>query len=384
MRIRLLTSLIALSATLHTLAAQSSAAGPDFNALRTPASPAFVLLGVAPTTVERPNTPADLALSVLNRGASLTNFPKDVALEVSPYWLVKHPMLRWQDDNTRSPGTSVARTMTISLATAEVGTTARPVTGLAIGVRAAPFSGRLPATTVARLQALGDRLGIESSVLAKLRAERLGVLEKTRTQELQAATTDSARREVLNRFNTARAELTASVLQSPEYKAAVDSTEQMFRDLAVIREGFVLEVAGGAAFQAAAGVADSAKLARWGAWLTAGYEGKSLSFVFVSRYLASSFDSIVNAFDMGTRVTFARGRSAFSAEGSLRSFTQRNAPSNQYHVAAVVDFELHEGLWVTGTFGRDYASGSPGSLIAHIGLSVNINGQRINVPVGGL
>src|SRR5712691_2914509 len=152
------------------LKAQSGDAGPAFNSWRTPVSPAFVILGIAPTVVERPNTPADLAFSVLNRSAAFTSLPRDIALEISPYWLIKHPTLTWQADTVRGLGSSIARTMTISFATAELGTTARPVTGLALGFRAAPFSGQLSRESIAQLKALGDRLTIETSVLADLRA----------------------------------------------------------------------------------------------------------------------------------------------------------------------------------------------------------------------
>ncbi len=382
MRTSILTSLIGLGLAVVPLAAQSTdAGGPAFNGLRTPTSPAFVLLGIAPTEVERPNTPADLAFSVLNRSAAFTSLPKDVALEISPYWLVKHPTLTWEADSVRGLGSSIARTMTISFATAELGTTTRPVTGLALGLRAAPFSGRIPARTAARLRELGDRLGIESHVLADLRAERLKVLERIRTQELEAAGSDSAaRREALNRFTAARGELTRTVMQSPQYLAAVDSTEETFRDLVVNREGFVLEFAAGAALQAPGGSADSASLARWGAWITAGYEGKSLSFVVVNRFLASSVDSTFDALDLGMRLIYTSGRYAISAEGSFRSFTESGAPSNEYRVAALVDFELQKGLWVTGTFGRDYTAAAPGSLIAQIGLSMNVAGERVKIP----
>ena len=104
---------------------------------------------------------------------------------------------------------------------------------------------------------------------------------------------------------------------------------------------------------AGGGVADSAKLARWGAWITAGYEGKSLSFVVVNRFLASSVDSSFDALDLGMRLIYTTGRYALSAEGSFRSFTDRGAPANEYRFAALVDFELQKGLWVTGTFGRE-------------------------------
>ena len=61
-----------LCVTAH---AQENSGGdvPAYNTIRTPASPAFVLLGMEPSSVERPNTPADLALTVLNSTAALTS-----------------------------------------------------------------------------------------------------------------------------------------------------------------------------------------------------------------------------------------------------------------------------------------------------------------------
>ena len=356
-------------------------AGPAFNSWRTPVSPAFVILGIAPTVVERPNTPADLAFSVLNRSAAFTSLPRDIALEISPYWLIKHPTLTWQADTVRGLGSSIARTMTISFATAELGTTARPITGLALGFRAAPFSGRVSQTSITRLRELGDRLGDESKLLAGLVRDRRQALIAQMRQDLSHAQTKPDSTAITDRFNAANTRLTQQQMGSDEYKAAVDSTEERFRKFALIREGFVLEVAAGAALQAPGGVADSAKLARWGAWITAGYEGKTLSFVVVNRFLASSIDSAFDAIDLGMRFLYTSGRYALSAEGSFRSFTQRGAPANEYRVAALVDFELQKGLWVTGTFGRDYSAGVPGSLIAQIGFSMNVAGQRVAMPL---
>jgi hypothetical protein len=343
-------------------------------------SPAFVVLGVAPTVVERPNTPADLAFSVLNRSAAFTSLPRDIALEVSPYWLAKHPTLTWDADTARSLASSIARTMTISFATAELGSTDRPVTGVALGFRAAPFSGRPSRSAIDQLKALGDRLGIESAVLRKLRGPRLQLLEQVRDQEIAAASNDTERNEALARFTAARGSVTRDVMASEEYLAAIDSTEEMFRGLALTREGFVLEMAAGAALQAPGGAADSAKLAQFGAWITAGYVGPTLSFVFVNRFLASSVDSAFDAVDLGIRLLYTSGRYAISAEGSFRTFTESGAPPNEYRVAALVDFELQKGLWVTGTFGRDYTASAPGSLIAQVGLSINMAGERVKIP----
>ena len=372
---------VVLGAAAGPLAAQTPDAGPAFNGLRTPVSPAFVLLGIAPTVVERPNTPADLAFSVLNRSAAFTSLPRDIALELSPYWLVKHPTLTWTADTVRGLGTSLSRTMTLSFATAELGTSTRPVTGLSVGFRAAPFSGRLSHQSITRLHELEAQLGNLSSLVDSLTAVDVARLDSILIRERRAATSDAERQAAQNRHAAAVAELTRTVTESEAYTTAVADMKETFKDLALIREGFVLEVAGGAAMQAPGGAADSAKLARWGAWITAGYEGKSLSFVVVNRFLASSVDSSFDALDLGMRLIYTAGRYALSAEGSFRSFTDRGAPANEYRFAALVDFELQKGLWVTGTFGRDYSASAPGSLLAQVGVSMNVAGQRIKLPL---
>ena len=384
-------TLITVIATAIPLAAQDSATASDtaavplaaYNGLRTPVSPAFALLGVAPTMVERPNTPADLAFSVLNRSAAFTSLPRDLALEVSPYWLIKHPKLSWESDATRGVGTSLARTMTVSFGTAELGTSTRSVLGLALGVRAAPFSGRLSANVVNRLKRLEERLSDENAVLRGLTRNVETQLEKVLDAELKAATTQAQKDAANARFSAGVEAATVQAMQSEAYRAAKDSTDELFGDLALTREGFVLEMAGGAVMQAPGGAADSAKLARYGAWVTAGYTGSTLSFVLVNRFLASTVDSAFDAVDVGMRLLYTSGRYAISAEGSLRTFTETGAPPNEYRVAALVDFELQEGLWMSGTFGRDYRAGDTGSLIAQIGFSINLAGERVKIPIPG-
>src|SRR5215831_1880299 len=53
-----------------------------------PDVPAFTILGVSPTQIERPTNPTALAVSLLSSTSSDTNFiPNNYALQVAPYWL---------------------------------------------------------------------------------------------------------------------------------------------------------------------------------------------------------------------------------------------------------------------------------------------------------
>jgi hypothetical protein len=368
------------------LPAQAGDSLPAFNSVRTPVSPAFVLLGIAPTSVERPNTPADLALSILNRAATLTGLPRDVALEVSPYWLVKHPTLTWEEDSTRGIATSLLRTMTISVATADLGTETRPVGGLAVGLRAALASGRLSQETITQLRRLGSMLTQESVLLSELKEAKRQELDDALTTRLRGARSKADTVRLVSQRDTAMGDFLKHLLDSdgdidPErYRAAVDSTDALFGDLALNRTGFVLEVAGGLVWAAPGDVVDSARVGRWGAWVTAGYQSPSWSFVAVNRFLTAVTDTASDVLDVGIRLIHTERRWAVSGEAVFRAFSGAGGPPNQHRIAGIFDYNIGENLWVTATIGRDFDPAASGSLLAQLGISFGLSGERVQTP----
>ena len=145
---------------------------PSFNSLRTPTSPAFTVLGVEPNSVERPNTPSSLAFSILNLTSDYKSLAKDFALEVSPYWLMGAPTLTWREDATRSLFESIARTFTISAATAEVGGSLFPTTGLSAGIRMSLVSGTLSSEGRKNLETMEMTLTNEAKIFASFQNKR--------------------------------------------------------------------------------------------------------------------------------------------------------------------------------------------------------------------
>lgn len=365
------------------LPAQAGDSLPAFNSVRTPVSPAFVLLGIAATSVERPNTPADLAVSILNRTAALTGLPRDVALEISPYWLVRHPTLKWGDDTTRNPLTSLARTATISIATAELGSDISPVTGLAVAFRGAIASGRLSRETIDRLKQVESSLAGESETIERLigsaRAAADSLMRSERAAARERGDTAAARAAVA-RFNATKEMLIAEARMSPDYVAAVDSTEGLLSGLAANRQGLVVEFAAGAVWSAPGGAVDSARVSRWGAWVTAGYQSPGWSFVAVNRFLTAVTDTASDVLDVGLRLIHTERRWAVSAEAVFRAFTGSGGPPNQHRIAGIFDYAIGNGLWVTATLGRDFDPAASGSLLAQFGISFGLSGERVQIP----
>jgi hypothetical protein len=218
-----------VAATPFQAAAQSTA--PTLGSLRTPPSPAFTVLGIEPSAVERPMTPSDVALSFINKIRQGT-IPRDYAVEASPYWLVSQPNLSWQNDVTRNLGESVARTLSLSIATADTGTAALPTTSMAVGVRTLLSSGHMTAATQRALTALEQTLSETGDLFLRMVGEAgLDALDK------RLASGDIAPAD----YEIRKQELTALVLESDAYREAMARAE----DVAAKREGFFFEVAAG-------------------------------------------------------------------------------------------------------------------------------------------
>jgi hypothetical protein len=350
----------------------------EFNTLRTPSSPAFVLLGVEPTSVERPNTPADFAASILSASSNLSSLPKDFALETSPYWLFGHRRRSWKDDIRRNVLESIERTLTFSVATAELGTSEQPVRGLAVSARMALFSGRLPDSSVQQISDL-------ENALAASAAQDLGRLDPLLTalqnSMLADAHTKADSEAALPRIDSAKVELIARLTRAGEVGADTAALLGRARKVATVRQGFLMDLAGGAAWRAPSAALDSASFDRWGLWLTATYSLPEVSFVGMARYLGiAGTDS--DAVDIGARLIYARDRYAVSAEYVGRHVTQGGV-GDKWRLAGVIDYRLSPALWISGTFGRNYDNKARGSLLAQLGLSLNLSKERYQFAGGG-
>jgi hypothetical protein len=80
---------------------QATAADASID-LAVPDSPAFAVLGVSPSNVERPGSPRELALSLLNGVDANGNFQTGMAVETAPYlalWGSTSKLTDYQDDN---------------------------------------------------------------------------------------------------------------------------------------------------------------------------------------------------------------------------------------------------------------------------------------------
>src|SRR2546428_11903804 len=88
---RALAAVLALASSALAAAGAAQTAPGGLEELRTPTSPAFVLLDLTPSAVERPTTPKALAASLLAATGDLQFLPRNYAIDVAPYWRAPPP-----------------------------------------------------------------------------------------------------------------------------------------------------------------------------------------------------------------------------------------------------------------------------------------------------
>jgi hypothetical protein len=344
---------LALAAAL-TLATTSAFAQtvPDpltLNDVKTPISPAFVILGVAPTVVARPTTPRAVGIGLLssNTDSNGNGLPRNLALEVAPYWLTERPALTFAQFDHPSFWQSLQQTLSVSVATKNGTTTENNVTSSlgAIGIRAS--------------WTLGASSPLEQQVLTAYHAKaRTFLLQPTRP-------TDAEVSDALRPFVMAMRE---AMKQGRWIVEAAAATSTLFpsNDL------------------------NQAETQKNAIWLTPSYRfqrstfdpatGKldqvpSIDFLTVLRYSEDRTIAAAtgrNSMDAGARLLWENDTIAVSAEHIERfgdgKHTRRTAILGEY--------KLNDNLYVSATFGRNFSGeNAGGNLIALFGINFNA-GQK--------
>jgi hypothetical protein len=354
---------------LTVFAVQSQNKLPDFNTIRTPNSPAFTILGIQPTSIERPNTPADLALSVDNATGGFTQFPQNYSIEFAPYWMSKKPRsVTWWQDTTRTIEQSLERTFSISFATTNREVGEKEIRGLSYGLRTFIFSGTTSRESVKKIKKLEADLTAYS--------KKYSELDQDLTVELQrrmaaagalpdATAQQAARQDALTWFNAEKAKL------------AEQRKEEASDDIQPVvpqRHGLILEVAYAGAYSNDTTNTDLRKNG-YAFWATPAYVLDKFSFVGVYRYQKDSAD--MKSQEYGFRVIHTKERYAFSVEYLKGKYESDTPLPNRERLSILVEYLVSKDLWINLSFGDDNKNiGGKNTLFSTLGLKYNFSSKR--------
>ncbi|WPV64778.1 hypothetical protein [Chitinophaga sp. LS1] len=371
--------------------------------LKSPVSPAFNMLGISTSAIERPSDLNSFRLSVQNATNNLTAIPNSYAFEIAPFlWGAKKYTLKDFDSSKHA----FLQSFTISAGFTHMGPEGQEdvdslkTTKVAIGIKFAIIRPRWSANTrkayLDLIKAQEDLL--KAYELPNMYTDSLEILKNLRAA-LGANTSlpnnikqdSSARlRSDLQRMHN----LVDSIQQE-----GLPSSEPFQRAKAIAsafpteRKGVFLDFTTGMVADFPDNRFDNSLINKAGAWLTGGYENgnKGITSMFIVRYLYhpevifADPDGKISAdhastFDVGARFLLSTLNDKFtlSGEGLYRSVIGNTVLDPSWRLVLSTEYEIAKNRKVTFSFGRNFdgAISKGGNLIAAINFIAGFGGER--------
>jgi hypothetical protein len=325
--------------------------------MRAPASPAFVILGIALAAVERPATPQAFALGLVAAEGGSGLLPQNYAVEVAPYWMGPRRTLTWAQVERPGVAGAIAQSFTVSLATA-TGAGTQPedsLTRVGIGFRVMPVAGQVSPAAHHLAAGLQQRLDARSRrVVQQMRAEVAG---------------DTAGVAAIQAWLLADSAVTADL-------------GSQLADAMRARVGLIVEVAAALSAGFAGNDFNAGAVDGRGAWATVTYAmpDQPLDLIAVARWL--NLNPVVgpaqDALELGGRGILRAGPMAGSVEFVRRQASALAAlPSDGGGLASgnrlvgILEYRATPDLFVGFTFGQDHpvAGRDVTPLVARLGVN---------------
>ena len=347
---------------------------PSLNSIRTPNSPAFSILGVQPTSVERPNTPADIAVALDNATEGFKKFPQNFSLEFAPYWMTKKPKsVTWQADTMRTVGQSLFSTFSVSAATITKEFEDKELRGLSYGFRTLLFSGKTSKKSIQRIREIEKELDTLARHYSDMALAEEAALRNELRKRLKEDSTQEAKNNTLKWFNAERTRINNEKTKRINEEAANAEGEQ--EEFAPQREGFIVELAYAGAYRNDTINTSSLRKGGYAFWLTPSYVKDDYSLVGVFRHLKDSLSN--KSTEFGFRFIYTQSRYALSVEYLKGHYQSETALPDRERFSVLFEYLLDKNLWLNISLGDDNKNiQSNNSIFSSIGLKYNFSRKR--------
>jgi hypothetical protein len=365
--------------------------------LKSPASPAFNILGIATSDIERPTDLTSFALSLQEASNNFSGIPKSYAVEIAPFLLGRRkPTLKEFKDNTNA----FKQSFLLSAGFTHMGPEGKEdvdslkTTKFGFGIK---FSIIRPKWSDATEKSYENLIAAQKLLMANYQSmekenekyQQLQLLrEERRALNLKKVKTkaDTARIDTL-RVHMDILEQSINSYINQQLSASATSfelTKKAANEMKNERKGFFLDFSGGFAYDFPDNTIGNGKLYRGGAWITGGNENgnRGVTSMFIARYLYNP-ESIfadpngilkednVSAFDAGARLLFsAKARFTFSGEALYRSVLGNHDIDPSWRLVFNTEYDVGFNKKLTFSFGRDFDGtiSKGGNLVAALNL----------------
>ncbi|MCX6246146.1 MAG: hypothetical protein NTW10_00295 [Bacteroidetes bacterium] len=375
--------------------------------LQVPNSPAFILLDVAPTAIEKPATAKAFTTSILNSVAENNGIPQNYGLEFTPFWFIKHPnfnAFKYYGIHYEAKGKSTRRVfaglrmagVSFALVNNKESKDSMLVktSNLSLGLRSTilkVISNQDLRDIVRNNDSLIARLGKATRDRGKIDAkldivkDSLSVVNKridteTDTSKLRALIAE--KRKLVKRSIILAAE-SDDLLNNTSVDTSIIRFENTIKEILARKPLFAVDGAVALNWAFDNSNFKSNYFDRFGAWLTmdlslplskknAAEKKNYINLYVVGRYLSGrsldETDSLVrqDVLDSGGKIELEIARFSLSGEYLYR-LNMTNSAQNSFRASAMVKFKIMESLYITGAYGKNF--GDKNNVIAQVGIN---------------
>ncbi len=387
MKHKLLIAMISALVVCSIAIAQSDTA-IQLDQLQVPSSPAFVLLGVAPNSIERPKNPTDFTFALANATNGFTSLPKNFSLEVAPFWLFSKKKPSLSSFISDKPKYSIPQTLVLSVGThtARSAFDSTEFTQVAVGFSLSIMRGKVGKEYKNWSDSLSMILKKENQTVEAWydKYENEDIELKRLKSRLDNANANNALILLLEDSINKRTEKLHALAEKEYQNDLVKRTT----DLATIkrlasttdfrRYGFKMDFAAGVVMDYPVNTFQQAYLSKAGAWLTMGLEDKpnELNFLALVRFTGQFDYALKNqigmkvsnldhsAFDIGFRL-YKDFNDKFTLSYELiRRLVSYNKekfiasdvipPDNSNRSAFSINYKIGKNQNLSFSFGKDF------------------------------
>jgi hypothetical protein len=397
-------TLLTLAFYLTTLIAFSQDAEVKLDLLQAPNSPAFNLLGISPSSIDKPTNLTSFAFSLQNATSNFSQLPSDFAMEFAPFLIFKEKSKTVEDLQSIKFSEVFQQTFMLSIGmTNELDNAEEPkLTKLGTGFKFSIIRPKFDKQTHDDLDAIykyQDKLNEErkakvdndpnhkylNSKLDKLKEELLkeGTPQKRKIEIMEEM-------ESLNKLIEAR-ETELAPDDSDETVVKISEKAKQFK---INRAStFFLDLAGGVVTDFTEQTFNRSELTKGGLWLTGGFENyNSFSLLSVARYfyqpdklLADDTGTIstddLSSFDAGLRLIYKEPKKqklSLSLEGIFRSVLNNDIVEPSWRTVVTTSYDVGNNQMLTFSFGKDFDNTyiKDNNLIAALNFIIGLGGDK--------
>ncbi|HVS94200.1 MAG TPA: hypothetical protein VHE59_19320 [Mucilaginibacter sp.] len=366
--------------------------------LNAPSSPAFNLLGIAPSDIERPTDMNSFRASIQNATGNFSKLPSSYAVEFTPASLLKLNNQTLNDLGSIKFGDVFSQSFTVSFGLTQ-GKSLNSKTNdsvsftkLGFGVK---FSIIRPRFTNKTQKEIVDLENIQKKYLFDLNpTDSINTVKKL-IKEADSLHNTAKRDSLVKKL----AKLD-SIFANNETANLVKGDSGLYKqlkttatNLKIERSGAFLDFAGGIALDFPTDKFDFSLVEKAGAWLTGGYEGGNDGFsaLGIARYLYQPdaiFDdpngtlktNNISTFDMGARILYTTYNSKFTAstEAIYRSVLNKNTIPSSWRLVLNLEYNVGNNQKLTFSFGRNFDGNltTDGNLISALNYIIGFGSAK--------